>query len=100
MRVRRSFLIFTACALLAACGPKLEGELIAGRTVTVTNREDAPVTLTKITANDAGGRQECVNEPATTLGPGRTYTTTFFLCDEVKEVDIETDHGTREIGFE
>lgn len=98
--MRRTALILTTCVLLAACGPKLEGELIAGRTVTVTNREDAPVTLTKIIANDAGGRQECVNEPATTLGPGRTYTTTFFLCDEVKAVDVETDQGTRQIGFE
>lgn len=98
--MRRTALILTTCALLAACGPKLEGELIAGRTVTVTNREDAPVTLTKIIANDAGGRQECVNEPTTTLGPGRTYTTTFFLCDEVKTVDVETDQGTRQIGFE
>lgn len=98
--MRRSLAILAACVVLAGCGPKLEGELIAGRTVTVTNREEGPVTLTKITANDAGGRQECVNEPATTLGPGRTYTTTFFLCDEVKEVDVETDRGTREIGFE
>lgn len=98
--MRRLAFILTACTLLAGCGPQLEGELIAGRTVTVTNREEAPVTLTKIVANDAGGRQECVNEPATTLAPGRTYTTTFFLCDEVEEVDVETDRGTREIGFE
>ena len=98
--MRRSLALLAACACLAGCGPKLDSELIAGRTVTVTNGEDGPVTLIKIVANDAGGRQECVNEPATTLGPGRTYTTTFFLCNEVKEVDIETDRGTREIGFE
>ena len=98
--MRRTALILTACALLAACGPKLDSELIAGRTVTVTNGEDGPVTLIRIVANDADGRQECVNEPATTLRPGRTYTTTFFLCDEVTKVDIETDRGTRGIAFE
>ncbi len=98
--MRRSLVLLTACAALAGCGPKLESELIAGRTVTVTNGEDGPVTLIKIIANDAGGRQECVNEPATTLGPGRTYTTTFFLCDEVTKVAIETDRGTRTIAFD
>ena len=96
----RVFLIALSCALLAACGPRLEGERIAGRTVTVTNREEQPVALTRIVANDADGRAECVEEPATTLVPGRTYTTTFFLCDEVREVDVETDRGTREIGFD
>lgn len=93
-------LLVIACALLAGCGPRLDGERIAGRTVTVTNREARPVTLTRIVANDADGRTECVEEPATTLPPGRTYTTTFFLCDEVREVDVETDLGTREIGFD
>lgn len=98
--MRRTFAILTSCVLLAGCGPKLDSELIAGRTVTITNREEAPVTLTRIVANDAGGRAECVNEPASTLGPGRTYTTTFFLCDEVTKVAVETDMGTRRIGFD
>lgn len=97
--MNRAF-VLCACALLAACGPRLEGELIAGRTVTVTNREEGPVTIARIVANDADGRAECVEEPATTLPPGRTYTTTFFLCEEVREVAVETDRGTWEIGFE
>jgi hypothetical protein len=33
------------------------------------------------------------------LGPGRTYTTTFFYCDEVSEVDVETDKGARELSL-
>jgi hypothetical protein len=96
----RAFLLAPAgAALLAGCGPQIDGELIAGRTVMITNREDAPVSITRIVANDAEDNAECVEEPGTPLGPGRTYTTTFFLCDEVREVDIVTDQGTREIDF-
>lgn len=87
--------------LLAACGgPKLDGEVVAGRTVMITNREDQPVTIGRIVANDADGREECTDAPGTALPPGRSYTTTFFLCDEVKGVAVETDQGTRKIGFE
>ncbi len=63
----------------------------------ITNDSDADVTIQRIVANDSEGRAECVDTPGTTIGPGRTYTTTFFYCDEVREVDVETDRGTREI---
>lgn len=92
-------LVLAATLLLAACGPKLEGEVIAGRTVMVTNREDGDVVVTRIVANDEDGRAECTDAPGTRLPPGRSYTTTFFLCDEVREVDVETDRGSREIAF-
>ena len=93
-------LILLPLLLLVGCGPRLDGELIAGRTVMITNREDERVSVTRIVANDAEGRKECVVEPGTALGPGRSYTTTFFLCDEVREIDVETDQGTREIDFD
>lgn len=96
----RAILLLSACALLAACGPRLKGEAIAGRTVMITNQEEGPVTINRIVANDSEGRSECVDSPGATLGPGRTYTTTFFYCDEVREVDVETDQGRREIGFD
>jgi len=95
----RPLLLVCATALLAACGPKIEAELIAGRTVMITNGEPEPVGITRIVANDSDGRSECVDEPGTVLPPGRTYTTTFFLCDEVREVAIETDRGDSEIHF-
>lgn len=99
MAARRFALLLAATALLAGCGPRLEGELIAGRTVMITNKDERRVSITRIVANDAGDRPECVEEPGTALEPGRSYATTFFACDEVREVDVETDQGTREIGF-
>jgi len=98
--MKRPLLLVCATCLLAACGPKLEAELIAGRTVMITNGEEEPVGITRIVANDADGRSECVDEPGTVLPPGRTYTTTFFLCEEVRQIDIATDQGESEIEFE
>lgn len=97
----RLSLILILPILLAGCGgPKIDGEVIAGRTVMITNKEDGALTIGRIVANDADGREECVDTPATALPPGRSYTTTFFLCEEVKAVAVETDKGTRKIAFE
>jgi len=96
----RFLLLFPAAGLLGACGPQLEGEVIAGRTVMVSNGGDEPLGIIRIIANDATGRSECVDTPGTVLAPGRSYTTTFFLCDEVKEVDVETDQGWRELDLQ
>lgn len=96
----RPLLLLIACSLVAACGPRLKGEAIAGRTVMITNDEQQTLTINRIVANDSDGRAECVDTPGATLGPGRTYTVTFFYCDEVREVDVETDRGTTEIGFD
>ncbi len=93
----RAITILTACALLAACGPSLTGETIAGRTVMITNDEDQVLTIDRIVANDSDGRAECVDMPGAQLGPGRTYTVTFFYCDEVRRVDVETDQGRRRL---
>lgn len=93
-------LLLLPLLLLAGCGPKLEGELIAGRTVMITNKDDGRVSITRIVANDQRERSECIEEPGTALEPGRSYTTTFFACDEVREVDVETDQGTRQIDFD
>lgn len=97
---RRLLAALTFPLVLTACGPRLEGEAIAGRTVMITNGEDEALTVIRIVANDQDGRAECMEAPGAVLGPGRSYTTTFFLCDEVKEVDVETDRGSREISFE
>lgn len=96
----RAILLLALPALLSACGPRLKGEAIAGRTVMITNDEQETVTINRIVANDSDGRAECVDTPAAALGPGRTYTVTFFYCEEVREVDVETDRGSREIGFD
>ena len=85
---------------LAGCGPSLDAERIAGRTVMVTNDGESMLTVNRIVANGQEGRAECVDEPGVSLGPGRSYTTTFFLCDEVGRVDIETDGGSRAISFD
>lgn len=98
--MRRLPLLLVSTALVAGCGPKLEGELIAGRTVMITNGGEEPVGITRIVANKAGGRAECVDEPGTVLPPGRSYTTTFFLCEEVRGVDVETDKGSRALDFD
>lgn len=86
--------------LLAGCGPALKAEAIAGRTILVTNESDATLTVRRIVANDSEGRAECVDRPGATLSPGRSYTTTFFYCDEVRAVAVETDRGTRRIAFD
>ena len=91
----RRVLLFLPCiALVAGCGPNIEAETIANRVVMLTNAEDEPLTIHKIVANDRPGRSECVDTPGAQLGPGRTYTKTFFYCDDVTEVDVETDRGT------
>ncbi|MFN3726438.1 MAG: hypothetical protein ACK4SZ_09040 [Allosphingosinicella sp.] len=91
---RRVLLILPICAGVAACGPNIEAETIANRVVMLTNAEDEPITIQKIVANDRPGRAECVDTPGAQLGPGRTYTKTFFYCDELTEVDVETDRGS------
>jgi hypothetical protein len=95
----RTIILLATCALLAACGPRLKGEAIAGRTVMITNEEQQTVTINRIVANDSEGRSECVDSPGAVLGPGRTYTVTFFYCEEVREVDVDTDQGSREISL-
>lgn len=97
---RRVLLILPCCAFVAACGPNIEAETIANRVVMLTNAEDEPITIHKIVANDRPGRAECVDTPGAQLGPGRTYTKTFFYCDEVQEVDVETDRGTVTISLD
>jgi hypothetical protein len=95
----RLTLILAPLLLLAGCGPALKAEAIAGRTILITNDSDETLTIRRIVANDSDGRAECVDRPGATLSPGRSYTTTFFYCDAVRQVDVETDRGTREIGF-
>lgn len=97
---RLSCLLVLAAFALTGCGPRLAGELIAGRTVMITNSGSSPLRVERIIANDHTKRSECVDLPEVVLGPGRSYTTTFFYCDEVREVDIETDRGWREINFD
>ena len=82
------------CLVLAGCGPRLTAEVIAGRTIMITNGEERSITIEKVVANGSDGRAECVDTPGAALGPGRTYTTTFFYCDEVKRISVETDAGT------
>lgn len=96
----RAILLLAACGLLVACGPRLKGEAIAGRTVMITNDDRQALTINRIVANDAEGRAECVDTPGAVLSPGRTYTVTFFYCDEVRGVAVQTDRGTRELGFQ
>ena len=95
----RRALIPSLCLLLAACGPRLTAEAIAGRTIMITNGEDRTVTIEKVVANGSDGRAECVDTPTAALGPGRTYTTTFFYCDEVKRISVETDAGTTSLNL-
>lgn len=98
--MRRPSSLVLATLLLTACGPRLEGELVAGRTVMLTNEGDGPLKVERIIANDQTGRSECVDTPAVQLAPGRSYTTTFFYCEEVREVDVKTDAGWREVDFD
>jgi hypothetical protein len=93
-------LLLVLAPALSGCGPRLDGELIAGRTVMVTNAGKGPLKVERIIANDHVGRSECVDLPNVELPPGRSYTTTFFYCEEVREVDVETDQGWREVGFD
>lgn len=99
--MKRLLWTIVGCALLlAGCGPRLEGERVAGRTIVITNNGSDPLAIKRIIANDQTNRTECVDLPATTLGASRSYTTTFFYCEEVREVDVETDQGWREVDFD
>jgi hypothetical protein len=97
---RSPLLLLIPVAGLAGCGPDLEAETIANRVVMLTNAEDDPVTIHKIVANDRPGRSECVDTPGAQLGPGRTYTKTFFYCDAVRQVDVQTDRGSVRIDLD
>jgi hypothetical protein len=98
--MRRALILLAVGAALAGCGPRVAGELIAGRTVMVTNDGDSPLRIARIIANDETDRSECVDQPDVALAPGRSYTTTFFYCEEVREIDVETDGGWREVNFD
>ena len=98
--MKRTLCLLTIAATLSGCGPRLTGELIAGRTVMITNGGDTVLKVERIIANDHTNRTECVEKPGVELLPGRSYTTTFFYCEEVREVDVETDQGWREVGFD
>lgn len=98
--MKRIPLLLLLGAAVTACGPQLQSELIAGRTVMVTNSGEAPLKVARIIANDHTNRSECVDLPDVQLGPGRSYTTTFFHCEEVREIDVETDAGWREVNFD
>ena len=98
--MKRILLLLLLAPALTACGPRLRSDLIAGRTVMVTNGGDGPVRIERIIANDHTERAECVDLPKVELAPGRSYTTTFFHCEEVREIDVETDAGWREMGFD
>lgn len=79
--------------LLAACGPRISAEAVAGHTVMVTNDEDHEVTIRRIVANGDDTKAGCVDSPGLALSAGRTYTVTLFSCDAVKTVRVETDAG-------
>lgn len=97
----RSILPLLALSLaLTGCGPALRAEAIAGRTIMITNDTDETLTIRRIVANDSAGRSECVDQPGATLSPQRSYTTTFFYCDEVRAIEVETDQGNRRISFD
>jgi hypothetical protein len=98
--MKRILLLLVVGPALAGCGPQLSSELIAGRTVMVTNAGEGPLKVERIIANDHVDRSECVDLPNVELAPGRSYTTTFFHCEEVREIDIETDAGWRELDFD
>lgn len=98
--MNRLMLLFPLLLLSGCGGPAVEAERVAGRTVMVTNKGKDRLSITRIVANDAGGRTECVDEPGTALGSGRSYTTTFMHCEEVSKVAVETNQGTREISFD
>lgn len=100
MPAPRFITLLAVSLLLAGCGPSLEAERIAGHTVMITNQSEERVTIRRIVANKAGGRAECVDAPGALLGPGRSYTTTFFYCGEVREIAVETDRGTRSLDFD
>src|SRR5688500_4206956 len=91
---RRVLLILPCCPLVACWGRSVEAETSANGVVMRTNAEDEPLTIHKTVGNGRPGRSECVDTPGAQLGPGRTYTKTFFYCDDVQEVDVETDRGS------
>jgi hypothetical protein len=66
----------------------------------ITNGGQSPIKIERIIANDQTDRAECVEQSDVQLAPGRSHTTTFFYCDEVREVDVETDQGWREVDFD
>jgi hypothetical protein len=86
--------LILSTVLLAACGPKMEGDIAMTRMVTITNTDASAFTIRKIVANDRANDGDCVDRPGKTLQPGETYTTTFIVCGSVASVSVETDRGT------
>lgn len=92
MNIRRFWLIALPL-LLTACGPKVDARRYVGRVVEITNRDTQTIHVTRIVANAGEGQSSCNDFPNVTLAPGQSYSTTFMVCGEVKELKIETKEG-------
>ncbi|MFA5970636.1 MAG: hypothetical protein WC816_15505 [Sphingomonas sp.] len=95
---RRTLALLLPLSLLAGCGPKLEALAILKRVVAITNKDTRNLTLTRVTANGLDSDPHCNAYPGTTLAPGESYQTAFFLCSDVSSLRVETDAGTAYLG--
>ena len=85
-------MMFSASLALVGCGPKMEGHLLLGRVVSITNKDESSFTIEKIVAN-RNHDDTCTETPDKLLEPGETYNTTFFICGSVSEIEVDTDRG-------
>lgn len=92
MLLHRHLVIVLPLAL-AACGPKVDARRYVGRVVEITNHDTQTIHVTRIVANAGDGQSSCNDFPNVTLAPGQSYSTTFMVCGEVRELKIETKEG-------
>lgn len=95
MKIYR-FVVLALLLPLAACGPKIEvsTDRVAGRLITVTNRDTVSFTLKRIVANSSPENPLCNDYPNQKLAPDESWSGTITLCGTITELRVETDRGT------
>lgn len=101
----RPVVLLGALGLLASCDavldpPKMSATRYFGRGITVTNDDTRAFQVQRIVANGSPENTNCNNYPNHTLAPGETQTVAFLLCGNIRQLDIETDIGSRRLVFE
>jgi hypothetical protein len=96
MNSMRSAIALLSLVLVAACGPKMEGSVLA-RTLTVRNTDTSTFKITRVIVNGDPNNGSCVDHRDATLQPGESTTYTFFTCGDIGSITVETNQGSAEL---
>ena len=91
----RALLFLAGVTVLGGCSPEMDARMtLAGRRVTLTNTDNRAYRIERILVNGKDDNGDCIQTPATTLGPGESYSTIFPLCGSIATLSVKTNKGT------